>query len=184
MSTINRSKMTEFRKELIEIIIKRDSIFSDSYNCILWKGVRTGNRSNPVVSYGHMGGTFRINVSQYILEKKLGRDVREGYKVLHTCDNIHGSCINEDHLYEGTHEQNMKDMTDRNREANGERNGNAILTEFEVYDIARDLNLGYSGASLGRKYGVTRYAISDIKRRKSWKRLLEGYDLALQGACS
>lgn len=49
-----------------------------------------------------------------ILEYKLGRPIRKGLQVLHTCDSKYGPCINEDHLYEGNAMQNARDRIANN----------------------------------------------------------------------
>ena len=50
------------------------------------------------------------------LENKLGRLLLSGMQANHHCDNP--PCINEEHLYEGTQQQNMKDAQERGRFAN------------------------------------------------------------------
>jgi HNH endonuclease len=47
-----------------------------------------------------------------VLERKLGRPIKPGYWALHTCD--HRSCVNEDHIYEGTRKDNVRDAILRN----------------------------------------------------------------------
>ena len=49
------------------------------------------------------------------LERKLGRPIKTGHMALHHCDNK--SCVNEDHLYEGTAKDNTQDFILRNSEA-------------------------------------------------------------------
>lgn len=87
--------------------------------------------------------------------------------IRHKCDNP--SCCNIDHLAIGSHAENSKDMTDRNRQAYGVKNGSAKLNDDLVREIRilRDLGMGLS--ELGRQYGVTPTAIQSIEKRKSWK---------------
>lgn len=55
--------------------------------------------------------TIDVLAHRFSYELKYGRKPKE--LVLHHCDNRR--CVNPDHLYEGTHEQNMRDMIDRDR---------------------------------------------------------------------
>lgn len=75
--------------------------------------------------------------------------------VLHTCDNK--LCVNPDHLYLGTHQQNMRDSKERGRHASGVRSGKfkmhpGLLERIRDLricgvhdrDIAAHLNIGFS----------------------------------------
>ena len=53
--------------------------------------------------------------------------------VLHTCDNRR--CVNIDHLYLGTAQDNVADRHSRQRDARGERHGMAKLSDVEVAEI-------------------------------------------------
>jgi hypothetical protein len=88
--------------------------------------------------------------------------------VLHKCDNP--GCCNPAHLFLGTHADNAADRDAKGRSAShsGEDNGKAKLTERQVLKI-RVSNEG--GVALAIKYGVTRYTISNIRLRKTWKHI-------------
>lgn len=90
----------------------------------------------------------------------------------HTCDNP--GCCNPSHLYDGTAQQNSRDITDRNRWnrsdgwGRGERNGRAKLTEADVEAI-RKAPGGYGAIkALAAHYGVHTETISAVVRRKTW----------------
>ncbi len=60
-------------------------------------------------------------------------DIPKGQCVLHTCDNHF--CVNPLHLFLGTKTDNNKDRDAKGRQAKGERNGHAIITEDQVHKI-------------------------------------------------
>jgi DNA-binding XRE family transcriptional regulator len=91
--------------------------------------------------------------------------IPDGMHVCHKCDNR--ICVNPDHLFLGTHAENMADMSKKNRQARGADNGSAKLTEIDVRAIRAENSKSQS--ELGKDYGVSQSYISKIKRRESWK---------------
>jgi hypothetical protein len=88
-----------------------------------------------------------------------------GVEVCHKCDNPW--CINPDHLFIGTHSENMQDMVRKGRGNNalGEHHGNSKLTEVAVADI---LSSSKSQNELAKKYGVTSGAIYHVRHGLNW----------------
>jgi hypothetical protein len=66
-----------------------------------------GTNDRPLLIRHINGKRKNLNVTRYIWEDVKG-PIPDGLWVLHTCDN--GSCVNPDHLYLGTHKDNMRDM--------------------------------------------------------------------------
>jgi hypothetical protein len=89
--------------------------------------------------------------------------------VCHSCDNP--SCINPEHLWLGTHQDNMidRDAKGRCQRPIGTKNNKCKLTEADVAQIKADLAQGISGSEISRKFNVTPSAVSYIKLGKSWK---------------
>jgi len=89
---------------------------------------------------------------------------------LHRCDVR--ACVRPDHLFEGTHKDNMQDRLAKNRIAKGSRNGRAKLSEAEVIQIRNRYGTGdVSQLQLSRFYGVSEQLIQNIVNRKRWKHL-------------
>lgn len=92
-------------------------------------------------------------------------DIPDGLLVCHKCDNP--PCINLDHLFLGTTAENQKDKAAKGR-TKGEKNHKAILTDFDIPTIFELLHLGFTCPAIAKMYGVSRYAIQDIRRGKNW----------------
>lgn len=92
--------------------------------------------------------------------------------VLHRCDNR--ACVRPDHLFLGTHKDNMADMQSKGRAAPiahnyiGERNPRAKLTELQ----ARRAKYGTDRlCDLAREFGVPDSTLRNIRRGKNWRQL-------------
>jgi hypothetical protein len=88
---------------------------------------------------------------------------------LHSCDTP--ACCNDEHLFEGTHADNVadRDAKGRQRTPLGVGHGSAKLTEGKVARI-RMLNAsGVSQRELGRRFGISSRHASRIVNRENWK---------------
>lgn len=90
--------------------------------------------------------------------------IPRGLHVLHKCDTP--ACVNPEHLFLGTHLDNIQDCIHKGRHAKGQDLPQAKLTERHVIEIRRS-PLKQAEAAL--KYGVAPSSISFIRSRRSWK---------------
>lgn len=85
-----------------------NGIQPDEKGCMIWPHGKNSEgysilRLNNVSSKGH-----RLS-----LQRKLGREIKKGMCALHKCDNP--SCVNPEHLWEGTKAQNNQDRAKKLR---------------------------------------------------------------------
>ena len=90
--------------------------------------------------------------------------------VRHTCDEP--SCVNPEHLLLGTQQDNMRDKVERNRQAKGEKNGSAKLTEDIVREIRILRGFDFTTAELSNTYKVNKSTILRILSREKWKHII------------
>lgn len=89
---------------------------------------------------------------------------------LHKC-NVR-LCVNPDHLYEGTHTDNMRDAQAAGTlgKAVGEAIGNAKLTDETVADIRRSYASGTkTQQEIAAEYGLNQATVSLVTSRRTWR---------------
>lgn len=85
------------------------------------------------------------------LEERGG--IPSGLFVLHRCDTP--ACINTDHLYLGSHAQNMIDCTSRNRQAHGEKHGACKLSDAEALEALCLREQGVPVRQIAERFSVS-----------------------------
>ncbi len=129
--------------------------------CWIWKGAR--QRPDRYGTFGIGGKMYLSHRVAYELHKG---NIPSGVHVLHTCDIPY--CVNPEHLFLGTHQDNMtdKERKGRGNQCEGKSHGNAKLTEHDVMEIR---NSTETLKVLAVKYGVSFSLIGHIRNRRAWK---------------
>lgn len=127
----------------------------NSSGCHIWTG--TAQRY----------GRFRFEGKLWLAHRWLFGHVH-GYlppEVCHTCDD--GWCVNERHLFPGTHLDNMNDRDDKGRREppKGDKNGRSRVTWDDVTKIRAS---NEAVAVLAVAYGVSKASIYDIRSGRTW----------------
>lgn len=137
--------------------LERFSIPEPTTGCYLWLGTlskRTG--------YGQLWWDGRAQSAHRLAWSDRHGPIDEGLDVCHRCDNR--ACVNPDHLFLGTNDENMADMAAKGRAASGLRNVNGKLTPDQIAAI-RVAPKGYgTGRRLAKLYGVSNSTISAVRR--------------------
>lgn len=123
-----------------------------------------------VGGYGKIGSTqwaknYKINSAHQLSYILAYGDYDRKYIICHKCNNRR--CVNPDHLYLGTVQDNSNDMVRSGRSLIGSKNLQSKLTEGNVRFIL-DNEDQITQADLGRLFGVTRGTIWKILRKYSW----------------
>lgn len=115
----------------------------------------------PVIE--RYGKFWRMN--RYVFKSTYGYLDEEKF-VMHSCDNP--LCINPTHLSLGTPLENTQDMIEKGRKPVGEDVKGVKLTEKQVINIFYDKR---SHSQVAREYGVSKKAVQNIRKGRSWKHL-------------
>src|ERR1700758_4972125 len=97
--------------------------------CWEWTAARLKSKADYGILLSHGKG---LRAHRVAWEKTFG-PIPEGMQVLHRCDNP--PCINPEHLFLGTHIDNMTDMRVKGRCHRGTKHIDSILTEHDVRNI-------------------------------------------------
>ena len=93
--------------------------------------------------------------------------IPDGIDVLHSCDNP--PCFRLDHLFLGTHADNMADMLQKGRVARGEANGRSRTNWDTVHLIRRLSAEGHSDRSIAQRVGMSKSNVNVIVSHRTWK---------------
>lgn len=127
--------------------------------CIEWRGYR--NRDG----YGVLHKTERRWLAHRLAWTEQVGDIPAGMYVCHTCDNP--ACVNVDHLFIGTHKDNMADKIakGRARPPQGEGHHRAKLSDDDVRAIRASSE---PAKNISQQYGISLPAVYNIRNRKRW----------------
>jgi len=124
-------------------------------DCWIWKGAI--NRGG----YGKF--SFRENKSataSRVSYELFKGSIEDKMFICHLCDVP--SCVNPDHLWAGTHMENMLDMIEKDRH-------HSKLLPGDVIEIRKLWQHGFGNAKLCEMFGITSGTVSSIVHKRLWK---------------
>lgn len=92
---------------------------------------------------------------------------------LHKCDTPR--CVNPEHLFIGSYQENASDSKAKGRNVRGEKNSHAILTEALVLELRREFTWvtpkRSNAKELGERYGLRDGTVYMAATGRTWKHL-------------
>ena len=130
--------------------------------CWLWRGMVVGS------GYGMVRFERKMHPAHRLAWKLFRGEIAPGLVVCHKCDVR--TCVNPEHLFLGTHAENMKDMQQKGRSPHGEEHSRVQTDGEEVSRIKAMLADGHMRMSeIARAFGVTHATIACIAKGKTWR---------------
>jgi len=138
--------------------------------CLLWA------RALDSSGYGQtsvQGRNYRAHRVAYMLHHHV--TLESSQVLMHRCDTPR--CVHVDHMRVGTQAENLADCKAKGRQARGEVNSHAILTDAQVVAMREEWaaapprtprNPGITMKELGSKYGIRTSTVSGILGGLNW----------------
>lgn len=125
--------------------------------CWLWTG------SIDRYGYGRMSVDYKETSAPRLSWKLHKGEIPKGLHVLHKCDTP--ACVNPDHLFVGTHKENMHDAVKKGRP----RRPYTSFKRKDIIKIRRLRKQGYTLARLVKMFNACHTTIRNIYNNKRWK---------------
>ena len=162
----------------IEMKVRRDS----NTGCWIWTGTTTGAGYGEI---GYNGEYHYVHRLMYIIHN--GFLTEDEPYVCHTCDRP--ACVNPDHLFAGSHQDNIQDAADKGRVptpqagVSGEDHHSAKMTEEKVVALRELYDTGdYTQTELADRSDLALKTIQNVEQAAiNYLRKL-GHDVEWVGA--
>ncbi len=137
--------------------------------CWEWTGA-TRNGYGRIITGSRKDGTRRNESAHRLSYIVSVGEIPPGMEVCHKCDNPR--CINPEHLFLGTKQDNMKDREEKGRNVifTGEEQPRSKLTKKAVKDARWEhVFKGTSFQRLANRYGVSKKTMQNAIKGITWK---------------
>lgn len=149
--------------------LKAMTVTNPKSGCWEWQGIKHNGYGRTITGSRTDGTRHTVSAHRLAYETWNG-SIPDGYEVCHRCDNP--SCINPDHLFIGTRQDNINDRERKGRNVVkvGEEQPRAKLTKKTVKEARWER--AYKGTSfqkLADKYGVSKSTMQNAINGRTWK---------------
>lgn len=134
---------------MLEVII--DNSVRDANGCWIWQQALNKD------GYGCKGYNGKWYLAHRLAWEAVNGTIPEGMRVCHKCDVT--SCVNPDHLFIGTQQDNMKDAASKRR-ISSQR-----IYDEDIQDIRSLRSEGQTLQQIADRYSVTMQAVHKALKR-------------------
>ena len=139
----------------------------DESGCWIWMASCAGMGYGQIKLPGERRQIYAHRLS-YLIHKG---PLPEGKQICHTCDNP--KCVNPDHLFVGTSQDNHDDMKEKKRHTYRQQSKTAKITEEQARQVLGMVGLGIKQTVIAKAFGLSQVQVSRIKLGQRWKHLAE-----------
>jgi hypothetical protein len=122
-------------------------------DCHVWTAYKNQDGYGKFKFDGRMVNAHRVAWSL------VNGEIPPGMHVLHSCDNP--GCVNPEHLFLGTHQDNMDDKVSKGRTAR-------VLSSDLVHYIRMWSALGATQTHIANRIGVGRFTVQNVLSGRTW----------------
>lgn len=155
---------------------ENNAVFDERYvivsesGCWIWTGWQVGSRYGKFWLRGAGKGGKHVLAHRYSYARFVG-EIPDGACVCHRCDVP--LCVNPDHLWIGTHGENMADMALKGRNSppkQGQDNHSAKLTDSQALAIFQAPG---RHRDIAARFGIHATTVDRIKRGTTWRHITQ-----------
>lgn len=132
--------------------------------CLVW------TKGKTKAGYGTISVDGEKRYTHVVQYERHHGPVPAGKEVCHSCDTP--ACGEPEHLFAGTHVENLADMVAKGRHrcnpTKGSRSPNAKLTEAQVVEMVAMRAAGSTHKEIADRFGLHRKSIPNILSGRSW----------------
>lgn len=156
LNETEEQKLDWLKRHYEKFVIKKEN------DCWEW----LGSKVNGYANFNHRGKIMKAHRASWIIHHG---SIPTSMFVLHKCDVRH--CTKPSHLFLGNQIDNMRDMASKGRTGvlHGDKNPSSVLTEDQVIEIKKLLNMGVTVPRVSKDFKVSRSTIHNIKYGVTWK---------------
>ena len=158
--------MTKYTSDYERFMVK---VNKDPCGCWLWAAAQHKSSTQKYLVYGAFGYQGKKQTAHRVSWMLHNGPIPNGLYVCHSCDTP--LCVNPEHLWLGTHKDNMKDAANKKRTVcnfkplKGTKHPNARLTEKDALEIKHS---PLKNVELAKLFKVSTSTISEIKSGRKW----------------